>query len=55
MKIISNNWDNYGKQDTDVMDSKDLTNSERKKLQKIAYLEHPKKNFDDYVKQLNRK
>lgn len=55
MKIISNNWDNYGKQNTDVMDSKDLTSSERKKLQKIAYLEHPKKNFNEYVKKLNKK
>jgi len=52
MKIISDNWDNYGKQDPGVMESEDLTWSRRKELQNIAYQRHPKKNLDNYLQRL---
>ena len=52
MKIISDNWDNYGKQDPGVMESENFTWSKRKELQKIAYQRHPKKNLDNYLQQL---
>ncbi|MDD5489578.1 MAG: radical SAM protein [Candidatus Moranbacteria bacterium] len=54
MKIISNNWDHYGKQDTDVMDSRELPSVKRKELQKVAYERHPKKNLANYIKNLNK-
>ncbi len=50
MRIISHNWDDYGKQDPGVMESEELPWSKRKELQKLAYIRHPKKNYDDYLK-----
>ena len=50
LKILSNDWDQYGKQEGGVMESLDLPFSRRKELQDIAYTRHPKKNLDHYIK-----
>jgi anaerobic magnesium-protoporphyrin IX monomethyl ester cyclase len=52
MRIVSNNWDHYGKQDPGVMESEDLSWSRRKELQRLAYMRHPKKNLDNYLQRL---
>lgn len=49
MRILSQNWDHYGKQDPGVMDSEDLSWAERKELQKLAYSHFPKQNLDAYL------
>lgn len=54
MRIISDNWDHYGKQDPGVMESKNLSWLRRKELQRIAYERHPKKNLDSYIERLKR-
>jgi len=50
LKILTNNWDDYGKQHPGVMDSDKLSIDELRKLQKLAYEINPKKNLDDYEK-----
>jgi len=52
LKILSDNWDYYGKQDPGVMESNDLSHQRRKELQKIAYAEHPKKKISEYLLRL---
>jgi len=52
MKILSNNWDHYGKQDYRVMESDDLSWEKRKQLQEYAYSQLPKKKLDEYLKRL---
>jgi radical SAM superfamily enzyme YgiQ (UPF0313 family) len=52
MRILSNNWDYYGKQDPGVMESDALSRTRRKELQQIAYARHPKKNLDAYLRAL---
>jgi radical SAM superfamily enzyme YgiQ (UPF0313 family) len=49
MRIISNNWDDYGKQAPGVMESDDLSWDRRRDLQKIAYVRNPKKQLDSYM------
>ena len=52
MRIMSNNWDDYGKQEPGALESDALPWARRRELQKEAYARHPKKNYDLYVKQL---
>jgi len=47
MKILTNNWDDYGKQYPGVMDSDDLSMDKRRELQKYAYDMIPKKKLPD--------
>jgi radical SAM superfamily enzyme YgiQ (UPF0313 family) len=54
MKIISDNWDHYGKQEPGVMDSEELPWSKRRALQKFAYIRNPKKHIDKYVQMLQK-
>lgn len=54
MRILSNNWDDYGKQYPGVMESNDLSIERRRALQTQAYAENPKKTLSDYVKKLPR-
>jgi radical SAM superfamily enzyme YgiQ (UPF0313 family) len=49
MRIISDNWDHYGKQDPGVMDSSELDWAKRKQLQALAYSHFPKQRVDDYI------
>lgn len=54
MRILSNNWDLYGrkaadsKEDFEIMESDELTSRRRIELQEIAYSQHPKKSLSDY-------
>jgi len=52
LRILSNNWNQYGKQEGGVMESEALSWSRRKELQQIAYERHPKKNLDAYIRNL---
>ncbi len=52
LRIMHNNWNDYGKQDPGVMESNDLTWAKRRELQKIAYSHHPKKKLDEYLLKL---
>jgi len=52
MKIISNNWEYYGKQEPGVMESENLNWQKRVELQRIAYLRNPKKKIDAYLQRL---
>jgi len=52
MKIISDNWDHYGKQDPGVLESEDLPWSKRKELQRFAYQRNPKKKITDYMQRI---
>ncbi|MDP1852706.1 MAG: radical SAM protein [Candidatus Omnitrophota bacterium] len=54
MKIVSDNWSHYGKQDPGVMESKELSWSKRKELQQMAYLRNPKKKIADYLQRLSQ-
>jgi radical SAM superfamily enzyme YgiQ (UPF0313 family) len=54
MKIISSNWDHYGKQEPGVMESDALPWGKRLELQKLAYIRNPKKHLDDYLQALPR-
>lgn len=49
MRILSDDWDHYGKQDTDVLESDALSRTRRRELQTIAYTRHPKKKMDEYL------
>jgi radical SAM superfamily enzyme YgiQ (UPF0313 family) len=48
LKILTNNWDDYGKQHPGVMESNVLSIDQLRALQKEAYELNPKKNIDDY-------
>ncbi len=52
LKILSNDWDQYGKQDGGVMESDVLSWKRRKELQEIAYETHPKKDLNTYLESL---
>ena len=52
MKIISDNWEHYGKQEPGVMESDDLNWRNRVELQRIGYLRNPKKKIDAYLQSL---
>lgn len=52
LRVMHNNWSDYGKQDPGVMESDDLTWTRRRELQKIAYSHHPKKKLDEYLMKL---
>ena len=49
MRIMSGDWDYYGKQDPGVMDSQELSWAKRKELQQYAYSHFPKQKMDDYL------
>ncbi|MBZ0258270.1 B12-binding domain-containing radical SAM protein [bacterium] len=49
LRILSNNWDHYGKQFPGVMESDELPIQRRRDLQAIAYEELPKKKIDEYL------
>ena len=48
LNILSNDWDDYGKQQPGVMNSDTLSIEQLTALQKEAYELNPKKNLDDY-------
>ena len=57
LRILSNDWDYYGKQYPGVMESDELPIGRRRELQAIAYSELPKKNMDEYrnrIRERNR-
>lgn len=54
MRITSNNWNLYGKQDPGVLESQDLPFARRKELQQLAYLQNPKKKITDYLDRLSK-
>jgi len=49
LKILTNNWDDYGKQFPGVMDSNHLSIDRLRELQALAYEENPKKNMDEFL------
>ena len=49
LKILTNNWDDYGKQYPGVMESDLLSIEKRRELQRIAYEHNPKKDIRDYI------
>jgi len=49
LRILNNNWDDYGKQYPGVMDSKTLTIEKLRALQKKAYEYNPKKELEDFL------
>jgi anaerobic magnesium-protoporphyrin IX monomethyl ester cyclase len=53
MRILSDNWDDYGKQYPGVMESDALSIDERRELQKRGYEEHPKKELAKYMKRVS--
>ena len=48
LRILSDDWDLYGKQDPGVMDTEMFSHERRKELQKIAYSHFPKKKIANY-------
>ena len=50
LKILTNNWDDYGKQYPGVMESDTIDIDTLRRLQKEAYELNPKKKLDDYEK-----
>ena len=56
MRIISNNWEYYGrksidsKEDFEILESADLSAKKRRELQIVAYSKHPKKNMEEYLR-----
>ncbi len=52
MRILSDNWDDYGKQYPGVMESDVLPIEERRELQKKGYEEHPKKEIEQYMERV---
>lgn len=55
MKILHDNWEEYGKKERDasenfqVMESDDFSAYQRLEMQKIAYKAHPKKKIQEYI------
>ena len=49
LKILTNDWDHYGKQFPGVMDSGHLSIDRLRELQSLAYDENPKKNLDEFL------
>ena len=52
MRVLSDNWDDYGKQYPGVLESEALSIDERRELQKKGYEEHPKKEMEEYIEGL---
>ena len=52
LKILTNDWDLYEKQDCGAMETEAFPLHVRKELQDLAYASHPKKRMDDYMKTL---
>lgn len=52
LKILSNDWDLYGKQDPGVMESPHFSWAERRAMQKKAYAAHPKKKMTEYLERI---
>ena len=52
LKILSDNWDDYGKQYPGVMESDDLSIEKRRELQKKGYDLNPKKNIEEYIQRV---
>ena len=52
MRIISDNWDDYGKQNPGVLESRDLPWDKRRELQRLAYARNPKKELDKYINRM---
>lgn len=49
LRILTNNWDDYGKQYPGVMESEQLSIEKRRELQKKAYDSNPKKRIQDVI------
>lgn len=52
LKILTNNWSDYGKQYPGVMDSDNLSIDRLRELQKYAYEQLPKKKIGEYIRKL---
>ena len=52
LRILSNDWDLYGKQTGEVMDSRYLVKEDLQKLQQYAYKYNPKKNLNRYISRI---
>ncbi len=52
LKILTNNWSDYGKQYPGVMDSDKLSIARLRELQKDAYEKLPKQKIGEYLKKL---
>lgn len=50
LRILTNDWDDYGKQYPGVMESEQLSIERRRELQKKAYGYNPKKRIEDFIK-----
>ena len=59
LRILSNDWDLYGRkaadsvEDFDILESDDLSGRKLRELQDIAYSQHPKKILDEYLSRLS--
>lgn len=49
LRILTNNWDDYGKQYPGVMESDQLSIEKRRELQRKAYEYNPKKDIRDFI------
>lgn len=54
MRVISDNWDHYGKQGYGALESDALPFDRRKELQCLAYERNPKKKLDEYMDRMRR-
>lgn len=54
MRILTSNWDDYGKQYPGVMDSEELSIDRRRELQKLAYSMLPKKKINEYKEKIKK-
>jgi len=52
MRIMSDDWDDYGKQEPGVLESEAMSWDKRRELQTLAYAVHPKKDYDTYRSRL---
>lgn len=49
LRILTNDWDDYGKQYPEVMESEQLSIEKRRELQREAYEYNPKKDIRDFM------
>jgi len=54
MRLLTNDWSLYGKQEAKTLESDNLSLNERKKLQEIAYKAIPKKSLEEYKARLKK-
>ncbi len=52
LRVLSDNWNDYGKQYPGVMESEVLSIDKRRKLQKKGYQENPKKDIEEYIERM---